>query len=73
MASPSSPVPLVLVGLDVVVPAEGVAQVCWGRGRDDFKDRHISLRGNVPEDRGGHIACSCCTTKPLQTSWFTGP
>lgn len=51
MASPSSPVPLVLVGLDVVVPAEGVAQVCWGRGRDDFKDRHISLRGNVPEDR----------------------
>lgn len=43
-----SPVLLALVRLDVVVPPQGVAQVCWGRGREDLKDSHVSLRGDKP-------------------------
>lgn len=53
--SASSPVLLVLVGLNVVVPAKGMAQVCGGDRWDGIKDCHISLRWDIPEDRPHHI------------------
>lgn len=56
MTSASSPVLLVLVRLDVVEPAEGVAQVSRGGRRDRLEDRHVGLRGDVPEDADTSLA-----------------
>lgn len=48
--------PALLEGLDVVVPAEGMDQIRWGRWWDRIKHNRVSLRWDVPETRK-HIKC----------------
>lgn len=49
MTSLSSPALLALIGLDVVVPAQGVAQVGRGRRRDRLEDCDVCLGRDVSE------------------------
>lgn len=61
--SPCPPVLLVLVRLDVIVPAKSMTQVSRGGIGDCLKDSHVSLRGNEPEGKDTARKLMCLLQK----------